>query len=90
MIRILNIDTALATAAIYLAEDGHVVAQAENTQQKDHAAWVHVALEDVLKKGKCRWQDLQSIAITAGPGSYTGIRVGMATAVSSRSRGAIS
>ncbi|HYF32636.1 MAG TPA: tRNA (adenosine(37)-N6)-threonylcarbamoyltransferase complex dimerization subunit type 1 TsaB [Chitinophagaceae bacterium] len=77
---ILNIDTATESASIALAREGEVLASMENEDQKDHAAWIHTAIRELMQQGNCSMQQLQAIAVTAGPGSYTGLRVGMATA----------
>jgi tRNA threonylcarbamoyladenosine biosynthesis protein TsaB len=47
---ILNIDTALETAAVCLARDGEVVNAMINSVQGDHAAWLHPAIADLLKQ----------------------------------------
>ncbi len=52
----------------------------ENNSQKDHAAWIQMAINTLLQKHGYTIQQLQAVAVTAGPGSYTGLRVGMATA----------
>lgn len=80
MALILNIDTAQETAGVYLGADGHVLASLVNDAQKDHATWIHHAIENLLVKAAVDAKQLQAIAVTAGPGSYTGLRVGMATA----------
>ena len=80
MALILNIDTATEEAGICLAADGEVVAMAVNPEQKDHASWLHTAIEKIMRDAGTRINDLQAVAVTAGPGSYTGLRVGMAAA----------
>lgn len=77
---ILHIDTANETAGIYLALDGVMIASAINQQQQDHAKWIHPAIEQLMKESGFGLPGLTAIAVTAGPGSYTGLRVGMATA----------
>lgn len=77
---ILNIDTSTDFATITLAEDGKVLKSISNTIQKDHAAFLHPAVNEVLQSGERKISDLDAIAVTAGPGSYTGIRVGLAAA----------
>jgi tRNA threonylcarbamoyladenosine biosynthesis protein TsaB len=57
-----------------------VIGTLENDSQKDHAAWIQMAINTLLQKHGYTMQQLQAIAVTAGPGSYTGLRVGMATA----------
>lgn len=77
---ILNIDTATETAGVYLADKGVLIASSVNQQQNDHAAWIHTAIEKLMKAAGHTMNELKAIAVTAGPGSYTGLRVGMATA----------
>ncbi|MBN8855405.1 MAG: tRNA (adenosine(37)-N6)-threonylcarbamoyltransferase complex dimerization subunit type 1 TsaB [Sphingobacteriales bacterium 50-39] len=80
MALILNIDTATEEAGICLAADGEVVAMAVNPDQRDHAAWLHIAVEKMMRDADVRMKDLDAVAVTSGPGSYTGLRVGMAAA----------
>jgi len=77
---ILSIDTATDQASVTIAENGEMIGTLTNDNQKDHAAWIQVAIHDLLRQKGINMQQLQAIAITAGPGSYTGLRVGMATA----------
>ena len=77
---ILNIDTATELASICIARDGIAVAFEENSNQKDHASWLHQAIEKILHEHQVAIKELGAIAITSGPGSYTGLRVAMATA----------
>jgi tRNA threonylcarbamoyladenosine biosynthesis protein TsaB len=77
---ILNIDTATETASICLAEDGMPLSFKENEYQRDHASWLHEAIEQMMHDEKFEMKNLSGIAVSAGPGSYTGLRVGMATA----------
>jgi len=80
MALILNIDTATEKASICLAQEGKALALAGNLTQKEHAAWLHPAIEQMMQQTGYRLRDLQAVAVTAGPGSYTGLRVGMAAA----------
>lgn len=80
MALILNIDTATEKATISIARDGNNIAFMNNDHQKDHASWLHTTIKDLLKENELKLSDLQAIAVTAGPGSYTGLRVGMAAA----------
>ncbi|HUP13519.1 MAG TPA: tRNA (adenosine(37)-N6)-threonylcarbamoyltransferase complex dimerization subunit type 1 TsaB, partial [Niastella sp.] len=77
---ILNIDTATDQAIVSLSKEGSVIGTLENNAQKDHAAWIQLAINSLLQKHGSAMHQLQAIAVTAGPGSYTGLRVGMATA----------
>ncbi len=77
---ILNIDTATETAQVSFAKDGKVLQSLTNELQKDHASFLQTAIQQLAKKNNLTLTDVDGIAVTAGPGSYTGIRVGMASA----------
>ncbi|MBO9200062.1 MULTISPECIES: tRNA (adenosine(37)-N6)-threonylcarbamoyltransferase complex dimerization subunit type 1 TsaB [Niastella] len=77
---ILSIDTATDQASVTLSQNGEVIGTLTNDNQKDHAAWIQPAIHTLLQQKGITMQQLQAIGITAGPGSYTGLRVGMATA----------
>lgn len=80
MALILSIDTAMAKASIALSKDGETLSILGNTEQKEHAAWLHQAVQEIMQSTGHQMRELQAIAVTAGPGSYTGLRVGMAAA----------
>src|SRR5438270_3192396 len=77
---ILTIDTATDQASVCLSQNGNVLATSINDNQKDHATWIQVAINTLLKEQGFSMQQLKAVAVTEGPGSYTGLRVGMATA----------
>jgi tRNA threonylcarbamoyladenosine biosynthesis protein TsaB len=77
---LLNIDTAVETASVCLSDNTEVLRLAINENQKDHAAWLHMAITDVIKNAGLAITDLDAVAISIGPGSYTGLRIGLATA----------
>lgn len=80
MALLLNIDTATENGSICLSKDGKPIRTMVNNQMRDHAAWIQGAIRQILEETQNTAKDLQAIAVTAGPGSYTGLRVGMATA----------
>ena len=77
---ILNIDTTSETALVNIAKDGVVLFEEVNPEQKDHAAFLHPAIQVLQKKVGVAIKEIDAIAVCHGPGSYTGIRVGMASA----------
>lgn len=77
---ILNIDTATEEGGVCITANGKDISINVSSEQKDHAAWIQVAISNVLKEAGYKMQDMDAVAVTAGPGSYTGLRVGMATA----------
>jgi tRNA threonylcarbamoyladenosine biosynthesis protein TsaB len=77
---ILNIDTAVETASVCLSNDAEVMRLAINENQKDHAAWLHTAVHSLIQDERLRMNNLTAVAISIGPGSYTGLRIGLAAA----------
>jgi len=80
MALILNIDTATETAQVSFAKDGIVLQALHNTAQKDHAAFLQTAIQQLTKTAVITLTAIDAVAVTAGPGSYTGLRVGMSSA----------
>ena len=80
MALILNIDTAVEVASVCVAKDGQVLAIVKNESQKDHASWLHISIKEIFEKNNLELGSVDAVAITGGPGSYTGLRIGMASA----------
>lgn len=77
---LLNIDTATEAAYVSVARDGIILRSLNNLSQKDHASFLQVAIQQLTKDTGISLQELDAVAVTAGPGSYTGLRVGLASA----------
>ncbi len=77
---VLLIDTAAATAGIGFANSEDIIAQQTNEEQKDHAAFVQPAIRQLARLNNLSLQDVEAVAVVNGPGSYTGLRVGLASA----------
>ncbi len=77
---ILNIDTSLETASVSIAKEGNILSFQTNAIQKDHATFLHVAIAELLAKENLKPAQLDAIGVTLGPGSYTGLRVGLSAA----------
>lgn len=80
MALILNIDTATTTGSVSLSRDGEVLQTLVNEKQQDHAAAMILFVQQIMKEQGITPAQLDAVAVSAGPGSYTGLRVGAATA----------
>jgi len=77
---ILNIDTATEYAGVCISDAGQILAKEESIEQKNHASFVQSAIKKLLLELALKPFSIEAIAVTQGPGSYTGLRVGMASA----------
>ncbi len=77
---ILIIDTALDHATVCICSMHKVIATATHTTQQQHAMWLHTTIHSLLNANHIAIQELSTIAVTAGPGSYTGVRIGLTAA----------
>jgi tRNA threonylcarbamoyladenosine biosynthesis protein TsaB len=81
MATILLLETATRTCSVALSRDGHVVACKEVTDEKySHAEQLSGFIKEVLEQSSLAFHDLNAVAVSAGPGSYTGLRIGTSTA----------
>lgn len=77
---ILHIDTSQYSGSVCLAADGQLLQLISSKEQKDQASFLQPAIHTLLKEQGIETSQLKAVAVTAGPGSYTGLRVGMASA----------
>jgi len=77
---LLIIDTALEEAIVALGKDGKIIGELTNIETHSHASFIQVAIATVLERQQIAITELDAIVVTLGPGSYTGLRVGLATA----------
>ena len=76
----LGIDTSNIPLSVAVVQNGQVVAEWTNSLKVTHSVGAMPAIEDVLKKVNLRPSDLDAIAVSEGPGSYTGVRIGVTIA----------
>ena len=77
---VLHIDTAGQTASIAISANDTVLVEKLNANQFDHASWIHTALQEAMREANLSLEKIDAISVTIGPGSYTGLRVGLSTA----------
>lgn len=81
MVYILNIETATKNCSVSLAQDGKIVALSEFAGEGYlHAEKLHVFIAEVLEQGGIAMADVNGVAVSMGPGSYTGLRIGVSAA----------
>ena len=80
MARIILLETSTALCSVALAEDGKVTAYRESSAPKAHASLTAVFVQEVLEERGIRLADCDAVCVSMGPGSYTGLRVGVSTA----------
>ena len=80
MALILNIETSTEVCSVSLARDGAVIGLRENLSGQNHAMLVTVFIDELLKKSGITIEQLDAVAVSGGPGSYTGLRIGVSVA----------
>jgi tRNA threonylcarbamoyladenosine biosynthesis protein TsaB len=79
-VRILGLDTATCRASVGLLVDGEVVAELSQGARGNHAVSLLPLVDAVLRAAGCRVDGLDAVAVSSGPGSFTGLRIGMSVA----------
>ena len=78
---ILNIETATKNCSVALAKEGKTIFSKEIAEEGySHAERLHVFIEEIIKEVGITLQDLSAVAVSQGPGSYTGLRIGVSAA----------
>lgn len=80
MALILSIETGTDVCSVALANDGELMALRESDEGRDHAKKVALFVDELLRETGVQPDDLDAIAVGKGPGSYTGLRIGVSFA----------
>ena len=77
---ILQIETATTVCSVALANRGEVIAVKEVNERNVAAGVITVFIDEILKNAGIKYNELDAVAVSSGPGSYTGLRIGVSTA----------
>ncbi len=80
MALILSIETATSNCSVALRNDGHLVGIKQRNEANIHASKLFVFIDALMKETGYGYKDLTAIAVSKGPGSYTGLRIGVSAA----------
>jgi tRNA threonylcarbamoyladenosine biosynthesis protein TsaB len=80
MAAILNIETATQVCSVALSANGNVLQIRETSEKNSHSSTITVFIEEILKIAGMPFSALDAVAVSMGPGSYTGLRIGVSTA----------
>lgn len=77
---IICLETSTDICSVALCNSEGILSLKESTENKSHAAQLTVFIEELLSEAGIRAADLEAVAVSKGPGSYTGLRIGVSTA----------
>lgn len=77
---LLHIETAIEGASVCLSFNENVVDFSAHAEPKDSAGWIQTAIQHLMQNNHLDLHQLKAISVSNGPGSYTGLRVGLSTA----------
>ncbi len=80
MALILNIETATSVCSAAISKNGEVFDLLESFDDRSHASLLTVYIEELFTKNKLQYSDIDAVSISEGPGSYTGLRIGVSVA----------
>ena len=77
---ILHIETATDICSVALSKGDHLLSLVESGQERSHAKLLNPFIQQAFKEAELELKDLSAVAVSMGPGSYTGLRIGVSTA----------
>ncbi len=77
---ILLLETATSSCSVALSENGKIIAVREANERNIHASHITLFIEELMIQTGKKYSDLKAVAVSKGPGSYTGLRIGVSTA----------
>ena len=77
---ILCLETATPSCSVALVHNGEVLACEEDPKGQNHSEKITLFIDSVMKKAGISYNQLDAVAVSMGPGSYTGLRIGVSTA----------
>lgn len=77
---LLNIETATTVCSVGLAKDGNTIGCKETSEEKSHASLITIFIKQLLEENKIHLHHLNAVVVSKGPGSYTGLRIGVSVA----------
>ena len=80
MALLLNIDTATDQASVCLSLNTDLIQEIKSADQKNHGSFLQPSIQQILQQNNLTIQQIDAVAVTHGPGSYTGLRVSLASA----------
>lgn len=80
MALLLNIETSTPVCSVALSKDGKLIGQRESFDERSHASLLTVFINQLLEENQLQASQLDAISVSEGPGSYTGLRIGVSVA----------
>jgi tRNA threonylcarbamoyladenosine biosynthesis protein TsaB len=77
---IICLETATSLCSVALCDSEGVISLRESNESKSHASVLTIFIEEILRENRIRANDLKAVAVSKGPGSYTGLRIGVSVA----------
>ncbi len=78
---LLNLETATTNCSVSISKDNQIIALKENNAENySHSEQLHIFIKEALQEASLSFSDIDAVSISKGPGSYTGLRIGVSAA----------